>query len=155
MLRKLGWAAALLVVAGCSPKGDYTKATESPAATTATTMAAGTTGGATAGSAGSAPVGATSGEFAAEVVSVDAAARTVTLREAAVGGTAAASGTAAGQGAAAGSTTVHVEGAAGSGLGQFKAGDRVVVSCTMGTAPAGAGSMLGSCSSVTAIKKAS
>ena len=138
MQRKLGLLAAVVVAAGCGGPGENrTDASPSPA--TGTTM----------GGAYSSPAtgitGATSGEFAAEVVAVDTAARTVTLRESAVGGTAAGNtgttgttGTTTtgttGSTAAGGTTTVRVDGTAGDNLRDFKTGDRVVVSCTMGGA---------------------
>lgn len=147
MERKLGWMAALAVFVGCGSPQETPYASPSPGATVG--------GGAYTSPSPAAPIAPISGEFAAEVVSIDASARTVTLRESAVGGTAATK-------PAAGTTTVQVEGAAGDSLRDFKTGDRVVVSCmlkgtvaptgTTGTAPA---SMLSSCSSVTAIRKSS
>ena len=142
MYRKLGLLAAVVAAVGCGGMGENrTDASPSPATTT-------TMGGADASPA-TGITGATSGEFAAEVVSVDTAARTVTLRESAVGG-AAATGTTGttgttGSTAAGGTTTVRVEGTAGDSLGDFKTGDKVVVSCTMGGSMAspGAGGTMG------------
>ena len=163
----LGWAAVAVMASACGGPANETTATR----TSSTTMAAGT---AAAPGASSAPgtggiVGATSGEFAAEVVAVDATARTVTLRESAVGGTAATTGTSGtattGSTAPGGTTTVRVDGTAGDTLRDYKTGDRVVVSCTMGgtpmgtaspgASPAATGSVLSGCSTVTAIRKAS
>ena len=136
MHRKLVLMAAVAVAAGCGGTGEHrTGASPSPA--TGTTM-----GGAFASPA-TGITGATSGEFAAEIVSVDTAARTVTLRESAVGGTAgtmASPATRTGTGstgttgatAPGGTTTLRVEGTAGDMMRDFKTGDRVVVSCTMG-----------------------
>ena len=170
MYRKLGLlAAVVVVVVGCGGPGDTPYASPSPA--TDTTM-----GGAYA-SPGTGMTGATSGEFAAEVVSVDTAARTVTLRESAVGGTASPGTRGTAATAPGGTTTVRVEGTAD--LGEFKTGDSVVVSCmmgggTMGTASPAMGTtgttgttggtmgtgttmsssgMLSGCTSVTAIRK--
>lgn len=147
MQRKLGWMAALAVVVGCGPQ-------ETPYASPSPAAAAPAGAGAYASPAAAAPVGPISGEFAAEVVSVDASARTVTLRESAVGGEAAAT-------AAARAATIAVEGAAGDSLRDFKAGDRVVVSCLLkdmpavtGTASPAPANLLANCSSVTAIRKA-
>ncbi len=129
MERKLGLLAAVVVAVGCGGTGENrTDASPSPA--TGTTM-----GGAYASPA-TGITGATSGEFAAEVVAVDTAARTVTLRDSAVGGTAATGTTGTtgttGSTAAGGTTTVRVEGMAGDNLRDFKTGDKVVVSCSMG-----------------------
>ena len=125
MERKLGLLAAAVVAVGCGGPGENrTDASPSPA--TGTTM-----GGAYASPA-TGITGATSGEFAAEVVAVDTAARTVTLRESAVGGTATGTTGTTGSTAAGGTTTVRVDGMAGDNLRDFKTGDRVVVSCTMG-----------------------
>ena len=148
MQRKLGWMAALVVIVGCGSPQEGSYASPSPAA------GAPAGGGAYASPSAAAPAAPISGEFAAEVVAVDASARTVTLRESAVGGTAATK-------AAAGTTTVNVEGAAGDSLRDFKAGDRVVVSCLLkdmpavtGTASPAPANVLANCSSVTAIRKA-
>lgn len=164
MRSNLGWLAAVAVLAGCG--GGAPETQTSPPAT-----------GAYGSPATSAPMGATSGEFAAEVVAVDAAARTLTVREVAVGGTAATTDTATtGATAPGGTTTLSVDAAAAGSLGDLKTGDSVVVSCTMGGAtgmgmmvspsPAGApGTMMGSdaalaggalsgCTMVTAIRKA-
>lgn len=163
MRSNLGWLAAVAVLAGCGGAPE-TSAPASPAT------------GAYGSPATSAPMGATSGEFAAEVVSVDVAAGTLTVREVAVGGTAATTDTATtGSTAPEGTTTLNVDAAAAGSLGDLKTGDSVVISCTMGGAmgmmaspsPAGApGTMMGSdapmaggalsgCTTVTAIRKAS
>jgi hypothetical protein len=174
MQRKLGLMAAVVVAAGCGGTSEY-RSDASPAPP-ATTMA---------GSGYASPAtgitGATSGEFAAEVVAVDNTAKTVTLRESAVGGSAAEGGAATtGSTAAGGTTTVRVEGTAGDSLGDLETGDRVVVSCTMGGGPVGTtgttttggvtaspaatmgtgttmsgAGVLSGCTSVTAIRKAS
>jgi hypothetical protein len=141
MQRKLGWMAALVMVVGCGPR-EAPYASPSPAPV----------GGGAYASPSPAAISPISGEFAAEVVAVDAAARTVTLRESAVGGMAAAS--------PASNVTLNVEGDAGNTLRDFKAGDRVVVSCLLtgavgatGAAAAPATGLAG-CTSVTAIRKA-
>ena len=139
MNRKLGWVTALLVVVGCGgPRETHTGAPASPGASSGSTGYGSPAAGP--------PIAATSGDFAAEVVAVDATARTVTLRESSVGGTATespATRTRTGTGttgatAPSGTTTVRVEGAAGAMLRDFKTGDRVVVSCTRSVA-AGSG----------------
>ena len=175
-------AAAVLATAGCGGSEYRKDAGASPAAAASPAVAY--------SSPASGISGATSGEFAAEIVSVDSTARTVTLREAAVGGTAATSGAGTGAGGSAstgstavgGTTTIRVDGTAGDMLRDFKTGDRVVVSCSMGgsgtamtggtmsgaTAATGAGGMgttsaptgtmasgtLAGCTSVTNIRKA-
>jgi hypothetical protein len=137
MQRMLGlMTAAVLATAGCGGSGeDRADAGASPGATAGyTDSAPGTTG----------LSGATSGEFAAEIVSVDNTARTVTLKESAVGGTAATTAPEAtgagttGPTMAGGTTTVRVDGTAGDMLADLKTGDQVVVSCSMGGG-AGAG----------------
>jgi len=149
MDRKLMGMAALVVVVGCGgPPETRTDASPSPFA-----RAAGVGAGSPAAAAPMSPI---SGEFAAEVVAVDATTRTVTLTESAVGGKAATTAT-----PRAGTITVSVEEAAGDSLRDLKKGDHVVVSCMLkgtvevtGTAAPAPPSLLSHCSSVNAIHKA-
>jgi hypothetical protein len=147
MDRKLMGVAALVVAVGCGGPETRTDASPSPSA-----LAGGVGPGSPAAAAPMSPI---SGEFAAEVVSVDATTRMVTLRESAVGGKAA---TAASR---AGTVTVSVEEAAGDSLRDLKKGDHVVVSCMLkgmvevtGTASPASPNLLSNCSAVNAILKA-
>jgi hypothetical protein len=153
----LGVVAAAAACGGGNDSGAGAGASPGTAISPAMGASPGAMGGTTGGTTGTMPPGATGGDFAVTVVEVDSAGNTITVRESAVGGTAAGGADAQGP-----TARLNVAASGRNDLASVKAGDRVTITCTIsaggtatGGAAGGAGGVLGSCTEVTAVRKTS